>query len=102
VRQGPLSCSFPLPPFWWLEFYADFRQHLERRYRRVRADADCVIYALATEREDVAIRQPLEALAAEVQGIARREADLRASWPSFRNSFGKGTNNFGRRCITPR
>jgi Sulfotransferase family len=36
----------PSTAFWWLDFYCDFRQHLDTTYRRVWDDAHCIIYYL--------------------------------------------------------
>jgi hypothetical protein len=38
---------FPSTAFWWLEYYHDFRQHLDTRYRRVWADDHCIIFELS-------------------------------------------------------
>ena len=38
---------FPAPAFWWFDYYAGFRTHLESRYHCVCQNEDCVIYDLA-------------------------------------------------------
>jgi GT2 family glycosyltransferase len=43
---GADALVLPATAFWWLEHYADFRRHLDERYERIWADADCVIYRL--------------------------------------------------------
>ena len=45
-RRGADHLLFPSTAFWWLEHYADFRLHLDARYRRTWSDESCVIYAL--------------------------------------------------------
>ena len=45
--RGGEFLLIPGPALWWLEHYAQFRQHLESRYRVVVQDKDsCVIFAL--------------------------------------------------------
>jgi hypothetical protein len=45
--RGVRYLVFPRTAFWWLEHYADFRRHLEQRYRvAVRDESTCVIFAL--------------------------------------------------------
>jgi hypothetical protein len=45
--KGGEFLLFPSTAFWWLEFYADFREHLDTRYRRVWGDEHCIIYQLS-------------------------------------------------------
>ena len=41
---------FPKTAFWWLEYYFEFKQHLERRYREVVRQGDtCLIFALCEQ-----------------------------------------------------
>jgi Sulfotransferase family len=44
--RGGQFLLLPSTAFWWLDHYADFRQHLDYRYRRIWDDADCLIYEL--------------------------------------------------------
>jgi SAM-dependent methyltransferase/spore maturation protein CgeB len=44
--KGAGFLLIPASSFWWLEFYADFRRHLEGQYRLLAYSEDCVIYAL--------------------------------------------------------
>jgi spore maturation protein CgeB/SAM-dependent methyltransferase len=45
--KGADYLVIPAASFWWLDFYAEFRQHLERNCRLVAYDeAACLIYAL--------------------------------------------------------
>jgi hypothetical protein len=37
----------PNTAFWWLEYYGDFHQHLDTRYRRVWGDEHCIIFQLS-------------------------------------------------------
>lgn len=44
---------FPRTTFWWLEHYAEFKQHLERQYRVIVHQEDtCVIFALRESETD--------------------------------------------------
>jgi glycosyltransferase involved in cell wall biosynthesis/SAM-dependent methyltransferase len=45
--KGAGYLVLPATVRWWLDHYADFRAHLDRRYRRAWDDASCVIYELA-------------------------------------------------------
>lgn len=38
---------FPNTAFWWLEYYLDFRSHLDGRYRCILRDESCIIYQLS-------------------------------------------------------
>ena len=43
--KGGEFLVFPKTAFWWLEEYADFKRHLESRYRIVSRQADgCIIF----------------------------------------------------------
>ncbi len=45
--KGAEYLVFPLTAFWWLEYYAEFRRHVEEHFTRVKACTDpCLIYAL--------------------------------------------------------
>jgi hypothetical protein len=45
--KGAQYLLIPATAFWWLDHYAEFRQHLERWYRRVANEDDtCVIFSL--------------------------------------------------------
>src|SRR5207249_1387627 len=37
----------PDTAFWWLEHYGEFRDHLDRHYRRVHSDDRCVLFDLS-------------------------------------------------------
>jgi hypothetical protein len=45
--RGGTHLLLPSTAFWWLDDYPDFSQHLRSRYRTVREDAACIIFALA-------------------------------------------------------
>jgi hypothetical protein len=46
--KGARYLLIPEPAFWWLDYYAAFREHLERCYRvSLRTDDSCVIYDLS-------------------------------------------------------
>ena len=44
--QGARFVVFPKPSLWWLDFYREFREHLESRYTLLKRDADCAIFSL--------------------------------------------------------
>ena len=44
--QGAEFLLLPNTSFWWLDYYAEFRQHLEEDYRKVWGDETCVIFDL--------------------------------------------------------
>lgn len=44
--RGADYILFPATAFWWLDFYADFRRHLEDRYAVTQDDATCLIFSL--------------------------------------------------------
>jgi len=47
LRRGDRDyLLFPATAFWWLDFYAELRGHLDEQHRRVWADEHCVIYRL--------------------------------------------------------
>jgi hypothetical protein len=46
--RGADYLLIPAPSFWWLDFYTEFRAHLENRYRCLSSDQVCRIYSLAT------------------------------------------------------
>ena len=43
-RQGLGYFVIPSPSFWWLDYYADLRNHLESRYSAVIRNDDCIVY----------------------------------------------------------
>jgi hypothetical protein len=49
--KGARYLLFPEPAFWWLEYYPEFKRHLDGRYARVHADDSCVIYRLSAPGE---------------------------------------------------
>jgi len=49
-RRGARYLLFPATSLWWLDYYDDLRQHLDRTYRLVvRRDDACAIYALDSQ-----------------------------------------------------
>jgi Glycosyl transferases group 1 len=44
--RGAAWLVFPGTAFWWLDHYAGFRDHVERRYRCAWRDTRCVVYDL--------------------------------------------------------
>lgn len=44
--KGVTDLLVPATSLWWLDHYVELRQHLDASYRRVWADARCVIYHL--------------------------------------------------------
>lgn len=47
AARGARYLVVPSAAFWWLEFYDEFRQHLDARHQRLIADPNCIIYRLA-------------------------------------------------------
>jgi hypothetical protein len=45
--KGVQFLLIPAASFWWLDYYTEFRQHLDGRYKRIAAGEDCIIYDLA-------------------------------------------------------
>lgn len=46
--KGAEYLLFPSTCFWWLEHYAGFKRHLDRRYKMIARNQDvCIIYSLA-------------------------------------------------------
>ncbi len=45
--KGARYLLLPITVAWWLEHYAEFRQHLDGRYRRIHNDECCIIYRLS-------------------------------------------------------
>jgi hypothetical protein len=53
--KGARYLVFPQTAFWWLEYYKEFRAHLDSQYRVLyREDATCAIYALADPEPEAA------------------------------------------------
>jgi hypothetical protein len=46
--QGADFLVLPSFSWWWLDYYPEFRRHLEQRSQRICVDEDCMIYSLAT------------------------------------------------------
>lgn len=46
--RGAGWLAIPAATFWWLDHYEELREHLERSYRRVRANEHLVVYALGS------------------------------------------------------
>jgi len=44
--KGGEYLLIPRTSFWWLEYYADFRRHLESSYRKVKSTENGVLYEL--------------------------------------------------------
>jgi GT2 family glycosyltransferase len=47
ATRGADYLVFPSAAFWWLDFYADFRRHLEERHLLAWRDERCVVYELS-------------------------------------------------------
>jgi GT2 family glycosyltransferase len=45
--KGGDCLVFPNTAFWWLDHYAQFREHLDKNYKRICDNEYCVIYQLA-------------------------------------------------------
>ncbi len=46
--KGGRYLLFPQPSFWWLDYYQDFRKHLDECYSRIWRDDRCIIYELTS------------------------------------------------------
>jgi hypothetical protein len=57
--QGAGYLVLPSTAFWWLDFYDDFRRHLEEHYDKVVASSDCRIYRLFEKGSDDADTAPM-------------------------------------------
>jgi hypothetical protein len=57
-KQGARYLVFPRYTFWWLDYYQDFRRHLDSRYQRVRQTTDYAIFDLAARRGEIENLQP--------------------------------------------
>jgi 2-polyprenyl-3-methyl-5-hydroxy-6-metoxy-1,4-benzoquinol methylase/glycosyltransferase involved in cell wall biosynthesis len=55
-HKGGEYFLLPQTGFWWLDYYAELRSHLDRRYRKVWSNADCIIYGLAEKSNGVVSR----------------------------------------------
>jgi GT2 family glycosyltransferase len=77
--KGATHFLLPQFSFWWLEHYAEFRQHLEMRYEKVFFDeSSCAIYRLSESR--AATRgQWTEELANLISAVEARLGGRRAS-----------------------
>jgi hypothetical protein len=47
-EKGAGFLLFPSTAFWWLDYYSEFRHHLDSRYKRISDNADCIIHDLRT------------------------------------------------------
>ena len=44
--KGASHLLFPKPALWWLDYYREFKDHLESRYRLAVREEDCIIFDL--------------------------------------------------------
>jgi hypothetical protein len=51
-KKGARYLLFPQTSYWWLDYYADLQSHLQRRYRRIWSNPDCIIYQLSRANTD--------------------------------------------------
>jgi hypothetical protein len=52
-RRGATHIVFPSAAFWWLDFYKELREHLERTGASIWHDHTCIVYALRPPSETV-------------------------------------------------
>ena len=45
-QKGGQFLLFPSTAFWWLDYYKEFRRHLDEQYRRIVSNEDGIIYDL--------------------------------------------------------
>jgi hypothetical protein len=57
--QGAGYLVLPSTAFWWLDFYDDFRRHIEEHYDKLVASSDCRIYRLFEKGSDAADTAPM-------------------------------------------
>jgi hypothetical protein len=48
-RLGAEYAVFPAPALWWVERHADFRRHLDERYRILAREDACLVYSMKTQ-----------------------------------------------------
>ena len=48
--EGAGCIVFPASGFWWLDYYVDFREHLDRQHEKLLQDQCCVVYRLREPR----------------------------------------------------
>jgi hypothetical protein len=53
-RKGGGFLLFPSTAFSWLDYYSDFRCHLDSRYARMADNEDCIIYDLQSSEKKIA------------------------------------------------
>ena len=56
IDKGHEYLLFPGTSLWWLDHYADFRAHLDTRYRRLWSDHQCVLYDVRRPRPVEVVR----------------------------------------------
>ena len=74
---GAEYLAFPQTAFWWLDYYTEFKQHLEQNYHVVvKREDTCIIFALC-------------APATEMKALPRREVHVRRKAHASKNGNGK-------------
>lgn len=56
-EKGASYLVIPESAFWWLDFYKDFRAHLDTHYCKIRQDESCIVYQL-TMSEGLKLESP--------------------------------------------
>jgi len=56
IDRGHEYLLFPGTSLWWLDHYAEFRAHLDARYRRLWSDRLCVVYDVRRPRSAAVLR----------------------------------------------
>jgi GT2 family glycosyltransferase/glycosyltransferase involved in cell wall biosynthesis/predicted O-methyltransferase YrrM len=79
-RSGAGFLVFPSTAFSWLEHYAEFRDYVDARYRRLWTDERCIIYALSERR-----RLPLKRRSQVAKAASNAVADsARSRYEQYR------------------
>jgi hypothetical protein len=47
--RGAAYLLLPSTAYWWLDYYAQFREHLDGRYSRLWSDEHCIVFQLTTK-----------------------------------------------------
>jgi hypothetical protein len=73
--KGANYLLIPQSALWWLEYYEEFRRHLERRYRLAVQDYDsCLIYSLRERPEEEPRRPGRQSWWRRLMGVPRLTA----------------------------
>ena len=87
--KGAGYILFPATAFWWLDFYADFRRHLDSHYSLVaRDETTCLVFDLRKEKAEFSNEKQPDTFAIQ----SDQRAELTRSFPSH-GSHSKAQND---------